>query len=91
MLEKKPRILSAVKPTGRVTLGNWLGAIRQFVKYQEDYELYVFIANLHALTLPISKKDLKENTENLLAIYLAAGLDPNKAVIFKRIRNWSGY
>ena len=44
MLEKKPRMLSAVKPTGRVTLGNWLGAIRQFVKYQEDYELYVFIA-----------------------------------------------
>ena len=84
MLEKKPRMLSAVKPTGRVTLGNWLGAIRQFVKYQEDYELYIFIANLHALTLPISKKDLKENTENLLAIYLAAGLDPNKAVIFKQ-------
>lgn len=84
MSETKARMLSAVKPTGRVTLGNWLGAIKQFVKYQDDYELYVFIANLHALTLPISKKDLKENTENLLAIYLATGLDPNKAVIFKQ-------
>ena len=71
MLEKKPRMLSAVKPTGPISLGNWLGAIRQFVKYQEDYELYVFIANLHALTLPISKKDLKENTENLMMIMTA--------------------
>ena len=84
MSDAKPRMLSAVKPTGRVTLGNWLGAIKQFVKYQDNYELYIFIANLHALTLPISKKDLKENTENLLAIYLAAGLDPNKAIIFKQ-------
>lgn len=84
MSEKKPRMLSAVKPTGRITLGNWLGAIKQFVKYQDCYDLYVFIANLHALTLPISKKDLKENTENLMAIYLAAGLDPDKAIIFKQ-------
>lgn len=78
------RMISGIKPTGQLTLGNYVGAIKQFIKFQDKYELFVFIANLHALTLPIAKTDLKKNTEDLLAIYLAAGLDPTKTVIFKQ-------
>lgn len=76
------RMISGIKPTGSVHLGNFLGAIKPFVSYQDDYELYVFIADLHALTLPIDPNELRENTKNLLKIYIAAGLD--KATIFKQ-------
>ena len=78
------RMVSGIKPTGKITLGNYLGAIKQFIKYQDEYELYVFIADLHALTLPIDPKELKQNTEDLIAIYLACGLDPEKCKIFKQ-------
>lgn len=78
------RMISGIKPTGKPTLGNYLGAIKQFITYQNDYELFVFIADLHALTLPIDQEELRENIKDLVAIYLAAGLDPNKVVIFKQ-------
>ncbi len=78
------RMISGIKPTGQITLGNYLGAIKQFIKYQDEYELLVFIADLHALTLPIDPKELKQNTEDLIAIYLACGLDPMKCKIFKQ-------
>lgn len=77
-------MLSGIKPTGQLTLGNYIGAIKQFISYQNDYEMLIFIADLHALTLPIDPKELKENTENLIAIYLACGLDPNKVILFKQ-------
>ena len=54
------RMVSGIKPTGSITLGNFLGAIKQFIKYQDEYELYVFIADLHALTLPIDPKELRQ-------------------------------
>lgn len=76
------KMLSGIKPTGRVHLGNYIGAIQQFIKYQDEYELYVFIANLHAITVRIEKNELKKNTKDLIAIYLACGLDPNKAHLF---------
>lgn len=47
-------MLSGIKPTGRLTLGNYIGAIREFVKYQDEYEMFIFIANQHALTIPIN-------------------------------------
>jgi tryptophanyl-tRNA synthetase len=78
------RMVSGIKPTGQITLGNYLGAIKQFIKYQDEYDLLVFIADLHALTLPIDPKELKQNTEDLIAIYLACGLDPMKCKIFKQ-------
>lgn len=78
------RMVSGIKPTGQITLGNYLGAIKQFIKYQDEYELLVFIADLHALTLPIDSQELKQNTEDLIAIYLACGLDPMKCKIFKQ-------
>ena len=77
-------MLSGIKPTGQLTLGNYIGAIKQFISYQNDYEMLIFIADLHALTLPIDPKELRENTENLIAIYLACGLDPNKVILFKQ-------
>ena len=80
----KKRMLSGIKPTGRLTLGNYIGAIKQFISYQDEYEMYIFIADLHALTLPIDAKELRQNTKDLISIYLACGLDPNKVVLFKQ-------
>lgn len=82
----KKRMVSGIKPTGALTLGNYIGAIKQFIQYQDEYELYVFLADLHALTLPmdISCDELRQNSEDILAIYLACGLDPKKVVIFKQ-------
>lgn len=76
------RMLSGIKPTGRLTLGNYIGAIREFVKYQDEYEMFIFIANQHALTIPIKAAELRRNTKDLIAIYLAAGLDPEKVTLF---------
>jgi tryptophanyl-tRNA synthetase len=76
------RMLSGIKPTGRLHLGNYIGAISQFVKYQDEYDLYIFIANEHAITVPIEAKDLRQNTRDLIALYLAAGLDPEKTTLF---------
>ena len=72
----KKRMLSGIKPTGKLTLGNYIGAIKQFITYQDEYEMFVFIADLHALTLPIDAKELRQNTKDLIAIYLACGVDP---------------
>ena len=80
----KKRMVSGIKPTGRLTLGNYIGAIKQFIEYQNEYEMFVFIADLHALTLPIEAKELRQNTKDLIAIYLACGLDPEKVVLFKQ-------
>lgn len=76
------RMLSGIKPTGRLTLGNYIGAIRQFVTYQNDYDLYVFIANMHAITVAQEPKELRQNTKDLIALYLACGLDPEKVTLF---------
>lgn len=75
-------MLSGIKPTGRLTLGNYIGAIRQFVGYQDEYEMYIFIANLHAITVAQDPKELKQNTKDLIALYLASGLDPEKVTLF---------
>ena len=71
----KKVILSGIQSTGKLTLGNYLGALDNWVKMQEEYNCYYMIANLHTLTL-------KNNTLKILAIYIAAGLDPNKNTIF---------
>ena len=83
-MENKKRMLSGIKPTGKLTLGNYIGAIKQFITYQEEYEMFVFIADLHSLTLPIDPKELRQNTKDLISIYLACGLDPEKVVLFKQ-------
>lgn len=76
------RMLSGIKPTGQLTLGNYIGALKNFVKYQDDYEMIVFIANLHCITEYQDPSDLRKNLTDAVALYLACGLDPDKATIF---------
>ena len=76
------RSLSGIKPTGNLTLGNYIGALKNFKKFQDDYENFIFIADLHALTLPIDPVELRDNTKDIVAFYIAAGLDPEKTTIF---------
>ena len=76
------RMLSGIKPTGQLTLGNYIGALRNFVKYQDEYEMIVFIANLHCITEYQDPSVLRKNLTDCVALYLACGLDPNKSSIF---------
>ena len=76
------RILSGIKPTGQLTLGNYIGALKHFKDFQETGEVFIFIADLHALTLPIDPEVLRQNTRDLASFYLASGLDPKKTTIF---------
>lgn len=76
------RILSGIKPTGQLTLGNYIGALRNFKNFQSQGECFIFIADLHALTLPIEPETLRTNSRDIAAFYLAAGLDPKKCNIF---------
>lgn len=76
------RMLSGIKPTGQLTLGNYIGALKNFVAYQDEYEMIAFIANLHTITVYQDPQELKKNLKDAVALYLACGLDPNKATIF---------
>lgn len=76
------RILSGIKPTGNLTLGNYIGALMHFKDFQDSGEVFIFIADLHALTLPIDPEFLRENTKDVASFYLASGLDPKKTTIF---------
>ena len=82
--EKKKRLLSGVKPTGRPHVGNYLGAMRQFVELQSDHESFFMIADYHALTTLHDPLTLRTDTLGVAMDYLAIGLDPKKAVIFKQ-------
>lgn len=78
----KKIILSGIQATGKLTLGNYLGAIDNWVHMQEEYDCYYMIANLHSLTVRNDPEELRNNTLKILATYIAAGLDPNKNTIF---------
>ena len=75
-------IFSGIQPSGNLTLGNYLGALRNFTKVQDGNECYYCIVNQHAVTVPQEPKLLHERTRQLAAIYLAAGLDPDKSTLF---------
>ncbi|MBR2891231.1 MAG: tryptophan--tRNA ligase [Bacilli bacterium] len=79
-------ILSGIQPSGKITLGNYLGAIKNFVEMQnnadEDTNIFIFIADLHAITVYQDPVELRKSIKSLAAIYLACGLDPNKSTIF---------
>lgn len=77
-------LLSGVKPTGRPHIANYFGAMKQFVDLQNNYQTYVMIADLHALTTVQDAKQLKADTLDLIIDYLAIGLDPEKVVLFKQ-------
>lgn len=75
-------IFSAIQPSGIPTIGNYIGAMQQFIQYQEDYRCYFCIADEHAITVPQDRLKLREQILDLAALYLAVGLDPKKAIIF---------
>ena len=76
------RILTGIKPTGQLTLGNYIAVLKNLKKMNDRGECFIFIADLHALTLPIEPEVLRQNSIDLAAFYLAAGLDPNKSALF---------
>ena len=80
----KKILLSGVKPTGRPHIGNYFGAMKQFVDLQDEYESYIFIADYHALTTLQDAEELAENSLNIALDYLAVGLDPGKTTLFKQ-------
>lgn len=85
-MEKK-KMLTGLQPTGVITLGNYIGAIKQMVDYQEIYDSILFIADMHAITVPIDAETLADNIRQLIAIYIACGIDPNKNMIFLQSEN----
>lgn len=80
----KKVMLTGVRPSGNLTLGNYLGAIKNFIDRQDEYKSYIFIADLHAITSPKDPKKLKESVYNCIAMYLACGVDPEKTIVFKQ-------
>jgi len=84
MAEQKKILLSGVKPTGRPHIGNYFGAMKQFVDLQDSYHTYVMVADYHALTSVQNKEDMKSLTHDLILDYLAIGLDPEKVILFRQ-------
>ena len=80
----KKVMLTGVRPSGNLTLGNYLGAIKNFVDRQDQYDSFIFIADLHAITSPKDPQKLKEAVYNCVAMYLACGVDPKKTIVFKQ-------
>jgi tryptophanyl-tRNA synthetase len=78
----KKRILSGAQPTGNLHIGNYLGAIKNWVAFQEEYDSFFCIVNLHAITLPQDPAVLRQKTLDVARYYLAAGVDPEKATLF---------
>ena len=79
---RKPVVLTAAQPTGKLHLGNYLGAVINWGRMQNDYECYFGIADQHAITLPKVPAELRRNTYTCLALYIAAGIDPSRSHIF---------
>jgi len=80
----KKILLSGVKPTGRVHIGNYFGAMKQFVEMQNEYESYIFIADYHGLTTVQNKEQMEQGIIDVALDYLAIGIDPKKVVLFKQ-------
>lgn len=75
-------IFSGIQPSGVITLGNYIGAMKQFVELQDDYNCYFCIVDQHAITVPQDRLALRKNIRSLAAFYLAVGIDPNKSTLF---------
>lgn len=78
----KKSLFSAVQPSGSVTIGNYIGAIRNFSKLQDEYNCIYAVADLHAITVPQEAAALRRNTQELMALFIASGIDPEKCVLF---------
>ncbi len=83
-METKQRVFSGIQPSGNLHLGNYLGALKNWVAIQDDYENYFCIVDLHAITVPQDPKVLRHKIREVAAIYIGSGLDPEKCVIFRQ-------
>ena len=81
-MEGKKKIFSGMQPSGSLSLGNYLGALKNWVALQDEYDCYYCVVDMHAITVPKEPKDLRKNTYEVLANYIAAGLDPDKVTLF---------
>ena len=77
-------MLTGVRPSGNLTLGNYLGAIKNFVNRQNQYKSYIFVADLHAITSPRNPAELRAAVNDCMAMYLACGVDPEKTIMFRQ-------
>ena len=82
MSEKKEIVMSGIRPTGFLHLGNYFGAVKNYVRMQEEYECFFMVADLHSLTTHPDTKELKQNVHRVLAENIACGLDPNKVALY---------
>ncbi len=78
----KKVLLTGLKPTGSLTLGNYIGSIKQMVSMQDEYKNYLFIADMHAITVPVDREKLHKDIVDFIALYIACGIDPKKNVIY---------
>lgn len=81
------RILTGLQPTGVIHLGNYIGSIRQMVEMQDNYDSFIFVADMHAITVPQDSEELSKNIKKLIALYLACGIDPKKNIIYIQSEN----
>ncbi|MGH2931024.1 MAG: tryptophan--tRNA ligase, partial [Solirubrobacteraceae bacterium] len=81
-MSERIRVLSGIQPSGDLTIGNWLGAIRRWVAAQDEWEGYYCVVDLHALTVPQDPIALREETLQVAATYLACGIDPARSHVF---------
>ena len=75
-------MLTGLKPTGSLTLGNYIGSIKQMIRYQDEYKNFLFVADMHAITVPTDSEEVHNNIRDFIALYLACGIDPKKNVIY---------
>ncbi len=81
------RLVSGLQPSGELTIGNYCGGIKQFLKYQDEYESYIFVPDMHSITVDQDPKVLQERVRRFVGLYLACGLDPDKCIIYIQSEN----
>ncbi|MBS6610740.1 MAG: tryptophan--tRNA ligase [Peptoniphilus harei] len=81
-MDDKKIVYSGIQPSGSLTIGNYIGALKNFIGLQDEYNCLYCIVDMHAITAPQEPKDLRKNTLDVLALYLSAGLDPEKSIIY---------
>ena len=86
-MSNKPRVFSGIKPTGNLHLGNYIGAVKQWIDLQADFDCIYCIVDLHAITAPQNPASLKQKTRELAGLYIACGVNPQKSIIFVQSQN----
>lgn len=81
-MDQRKRVLSGIQPSGNLTIGNYIGALRQWVQEQDNFKCYFCVVDLHAITVPQDPQQLRAKSREVAAIYLASGIDPQKSVVF---------